>query len=75
MIMYAVMYYSEGLYMAQRRFASFGRSNAADPDNVMLAYVDAGSFLDPDTPAGWEHQAERQAGWTYIPLGCCTICV
>ena len=40
----AVMYYSEGLYMAQRRFASFSRSNAPDPDKVMQVCVDASNF-------------------------------
>ncbi len=41
----AVMYYSEGLYMAQRRFASFSRSNAPDPDEVMQVCVDASNFF------------------------------
>ena len=31
----AIVYYPEGLYTAQRRFASFSRSNAPDPDEVM----------------------------------------
>ncbi len=31
----AVMYCSEGLYVAQRRFASFSRSNAPDTDEVV----------------------------------------
>ena len=61
----AVMYYSEGLYMAQRRFAS---CNAPDPDEVMQVCVDASDFLDPDSPVGHKYEAERQAGWTYIPL-------
>ncbi len=70
----AVMYYSEGLYMAQRRFASFSRSNAPDPDEVMQVCVDASNFLDPDSPAGYKYEAEGRAGWAYIPL-CCTICI
>lgn len=71
----AVLYYSAGLYMANRRFASFSRSNAPDPDEVMQACVDASNFCDPDSPAGYKYEAERHAGWTYIPLCCCTICV
>ncbi|DBA94429.1 TPA: hypothetical protein ACH3X1_002028 [Trebouxia sp. C0004] len=71
----AVMYYSAGLYMAQRRFASFSHSNAPDPDDIMQACVDASNFCDPDSPAGYKYEAERHAGWTYIPLCCCTICI
>ena len=68
MLMHAVMYCAESMYVAQRRFALCGRSNAANPDVVMLACVGAGTFLDLDSPAGWKHQAEKLAGWTYIPL-------
>ncbi|KAL0018144.1 hypothetical protein WJX77_004232 [Trebouxia sp. C0004] len=50
----AVMYYSAGLYMAQRRFASFSHSNAPDPDDIMQACVDASNFCDPDSPAGYK---------------------
>ena len=71
----AVMYYSAGLYRAQRRFASFSRSNAPDPDEVMQACVYASNFCDPDSPAGYKYEAERDAGWTYIPLCCFTICI
>jgi len=44
----AVMYYSEGLYMAQRRFALFSRGNAPDPDEVMQVCVNASNLLDPN---------------------------
>ena len=71
----AVMYYSAGLYTAQRRFASFSCSNAADPDKVMQACIDASDVCDPDSPAGYKYEAERHAGWTYIPLCYCTICI
>ena len=67
----AVMYYPEGLYMAQRHFALFSHSNAPDLDEVMQVCVDASNSLDPDSPAGYKCEAERQAGWAYIPLCCC----
>ena len=42
----------------------------------MLACVDADTFVDLDSLAGWKHQAERLAGWSNIPLYCCcTICI
>lgn len=61
MLMHTVMHCSKGLYMAQRRFISCGRSHAADPNYVMLACVHAGTLL---YLAGWNYQAERLAGWT-----------
>lgn len=41
----AVMYYSDGLYTAQRLFASFSRSNAPDPDEVMQVCANANKIL------------------------------
>ena len=52
----------EGLYMAQCRVASISRSNAPDPNEVVQGCVNASEFLDPNSPAGYKYEAERQAG-------------